>query len=178
MAKSERIILVDADVISHFITGSLILQLPNIFRTPIKILNIVYEELEKWRSQKSVVDNLINFNHLEVIEFPEDNPEIRKEYYHIMNLQFKGKGESACMAVARFSNDIIASSNLKDIKHYCSLHQIDYLTTLDFLCRAKEKNIFSEKECDDFITRVSQNGDKLPVRKMADYECRDMSHIL
>jgi hypothetical protein len=35
---------------------------------------------------------------------------------------FKGDGEAACMAIVRFSKDILASSNLKDIANYCKMH--------------------------------------------------------
>jgi hypothetical protein len=46
---------------------------------------------------------------------------------------FKGDGESACIAYVRYSNDIIGSSNLSDVKNYCNLHSIDLLTTMDFV---------------------------------------------
>lgn len=32
----------------------------------------------------------------------------------------------------------LASSDLKDIAQYCKTHSIEYLTTIDFLCEAKE----------------------------------------
>lgn len=43
-----------------------------------------------------------------------------------------GKGESACMIYCRDNRDVLGSSNLKDIKEYCSKNNITYLTTLDF----------------------------------------------
>lgn len=175
MANNTRIILIDADVISHFITGGQILILPTIFPNPIKILDKVYAELAKFNSKKRHVDNLVNYKLIEVIPFPEDNSEIKKEYHHIKKLMFKGDGEAACLAVVRYKNNIIASSNLKDIKSYCVMHNIDYLTTMDFLCEALKKNMLSEVECDDFITKVIKAGSKLPVKNMKSFTCRPIT---
>ena len=88
---------------------------------------------------------------------------------------FKGDGESACLAVARYNNHILASSNLKDIKTYCDFHNIEYLTTMDFLCEAVSKGIFDNQRCNDFIEMVINAGSKLPVLKMQDWECRKLN---
>ena len=111
MAKKNRIILIDADVVSHFIIGGEIYTLPNIFPYKMMILDKVYEELEDFKSKKIQIDNLINQNILSIMSFPEDNDEIKKEYYWIKNKMFKGKGESAILAVTRYTDDIVGSSN-------------------------------------------------------------------
>ncbi|MDO8966361.1 hypothetical protein [Algoriphagus sp.] len=170
--KTERIILIDADVLSHFILGGQITLLPHIFPYPIKILNKVYAEISRMPGRKTEVDNLLNFKLIGQIPFPEDQPEIKKEYLHIKKLMFKGDGESACLAVVRFSKDILASSNLKDTARYCNLHQITYLTTMDFLCQAVKNGQLSESDCDDFIHRVLKAGSRLPVKKWGEYECQ------
>lgn len=172
--KNERLILIDADVLSHFISGGQITLLPQIFPFPIKILDKVYAEISRMPGRKTEVDNLLNFKLIEQIPFPEDQPEIKKEYLHIKKLMFKGDGESACLAVVRFSKDILASSNLKDTAHYCKLHQITYLTTLDFLCQAVKNGQLSESDCDDFIQRVLKAGCRLPVKKWGEYGCREI----
>ena len=101
--KNERPILIDADVLSHFISGVQITLLPHIFPYPIKILDKVYAEIFRMPGRKTEVDNLLNFRLIEQIPFPEDQPEIKKEYLHIKKLMFKGDGESACLAVVRYS---------------------------------------------------------------------------
>lgn len=169
----SRIILVDADVISHFIKAGEILYLSKIFKTPIKVLDKVYKELENWKSKKTHVDNLIEYKLIEVIPFPEKDENIKKEYFHLKKLRLLGDGESACMAVARHTDDIIGSSNLKDINEYCKLHSIDYLTTMDFLCRALECGVFDEERCDNFLSKI----DRLPVKKINKFTPRDISHI-
>lgn len=171
MKQNDKIILIDADVLSHFIIGGQITLLPTIFSYPIKILDKVYAEISRMPGRKTEVDNLLRFKLMEQIPFPEDNQEIKKEYHYIKNRLFKGDGESACLAVVRHSKDILASSNLKDIASYCKMHQITYLTTMDFLCRAFQNKLLTEKDCDTFIQKVLQAGSRLPVRKWEEYEC-------
>jgi predicted nucleic acid-binding protein len=173
--KTKRIILIDADVVSHFIKAGEIYSIKNIFPNEIKILDKVYKELEKHAGKKVQIDNLINQNIIEIYQFPEGNQDIKKEYFYIKNKLFKGEGESACLAVVRYTNNIIASSNLKDIKHYCTMHSIDYLTTMDFLCEALKIGLFDVNRCNAFITAVLSRGSILPVTKMEEYTCRQLN---
>lgn len=170
--RTDKIILIDADVVSHFIKGGEIYSLGNIFPFEIRILDKVYRELERHKGKRIEVDNLINQNILQIEPFPEDNPEIKKEYFYIKNKLFKGDGESACLAVVRYTRNIIASSNLRDIKEYCKLHKITYLTTMDFLCEALNIGLFDSKRCNEFINLVISKGSKLPVIRIEDYSCR------
>jgi hypothetical protein len=171
MGRRDKIILIDADVVSHFITGGAIIYLPRIFPFKIKVLDKVYAELSRFARKKTEVDNLVNFRLLEIIPFPEQDEAIRREYLYIKKHMFKGDGEAACLAVARHTQDILASSNLKDIADYCHLHAIDYLTTMDFLCEAMKKGILTEAACDSFIARVQAAGSRLPVSRMAQFTC-------
>jgi predicted nucleic acid-binding protein len=88
--KNSKIILIDADVVSHFIEGGEIHSLPNIFPNKIKVLDKVYAELERFPKKKTEIDNLLNFKILELEKFPENNQEIKREYFYIKNKLFKG----------------------------------------------------------------------------------------
>lgn len=176
MAKDERIILIDADVVSHFIAAGEIIYIGKIFKFPIRVLDIVYNELCRHKKKEQEVENLLALKILELMPFPEVE-EIKKEYFYIKNKMFKGDGESACMAVCRFQNDILASSNLTDIKNYCTTHKIDYLTTMDFLCEALRTGVFDKERCNEFITKVKKAGSKLPVNNMDEYTCRSLDFI-
>ncbi len=174
----NRNILIDADVISHFISAEKLNLLPTIFPdNGILLLDKVYDELSRFHKRKPLIDKLISNGNIEMIPFPEDNQEVKKEFTYIKKELFKGEGESACMAVARFNNNIIASSNLKDIRQYCSLHSIDFLATMDFLCAARDRKILSTEACNEFIRRVIKNGSKLPVLDMKLYDCRSLEFI-
>ena|ERR1039457_7113602 len=174
----NRSILIDADVISHFISADKLYLLPQIFPdNKIFLLDKVYSELERFHRRKPLIDRMITSGWFIPLPFPEDKPEIKKEFAYIKKSLFKGDGESACMALARFTDNIIASSNLKDIRQYCDLHSIDYLTTMDFLCAALKGGLLRVKECDDFISRVIKAGSKLPVIRMKDHKCRGLEFV-
>jgi hypothetical protein len=101
-----------------------------------------------------------------VIPFPTERKIIME--YAKLTRQF-GEGESACMAVAFFQKQYIASSNLKDISAYCKLNGITYLTTMDILLKAFENSIFTKSECDTFITAVKAKGSILPCNTLDEY---------
>ena len=180
MEISKRKILIDADVVSHFVTGGEANVIDKIFPdNAIYILDKVHAELQQWRYPRvrSEISILLSKKIIRLMDFPEDNAEIVKEYAYIKTKLFKGDGESACLAVARHNKHILASSNLKDIKSYCSMHKVDYLTTMDFLCEALRTKFFDEKRCNNFITKVIYSRSRLPVTNMKEYTCRSIDFI-
>ncbi|WP_430406037.1 hypothetical protein [Fluviicola sp.] len=146
----DRKILIDCDIIRHFIRGQQIDVLHKIFPDNLYILDIVEHEINRSERIKPIVDKLISDRHLKQMTFPI-KPDMIAEYSKLKDKEFKGPGESACMAVARFSKDIIASNNLNDIKIYCVENSILYLTTMDFLYVAYRKGILDEAEIDYFL---------------------------
>jgi hypothetical protein len=112
-----------------------------------------------------------------VLPFPDSDPDVKQEYFWIKKMMDKGDGESATMAVARHHNNIIASSNLRDIKNYCSNHKIDYLTTMDFLCYALTNGRWTESRCNDFISKVLSKKSKLPCKTMSEHSCRPLDFV-
>lgn len=181
MVNKQRSILVDADVVSHFITGGESASLTAVFpENQLYILDKVHAELQKWPNNavRTTISQLFGKKGIRLMEFPEENEEIRREYAFIKSVLFKGDGESACMAVARYSTKILASSNLRDIGHYCDMHGIDYLSTMDFLCHALSTGLYTEARCDAFITTVKRAGGLLPVARISQHRCRDIAKFL
>lgn len=173
MVKNRKI-LIDADVVSHFIVAGEINVINQIFPAfQIWILDKVHAELQQWPSVsvRNQISAILSKKVLRLMPFPEENATIVKEYLWIKTVLFKGDGESASLAVARHNKDILASSNLRDIANYCKMHRIDFLTTMDFLCEALRTGLFSIKRCDEFISKVLAAGSRLPVRKMSEYSC-------
>lgn len=176
----KRTILIDADVVSHFISAGEEEILHLIFPDcQIRMLDKVHRELQNWKriAMMQKLSHLLSKKRIQLMAFPEENEEIKREYFSIKKNLFKGDGESACLAVARYQKNILASSNLKDTKHYCELHHIDYLTTMDFLCQAVAAGLFDEARCDAFITAVLSAGSRLPVTKFAGYTCRNIDFM-
>ena len=123
---------------------------------------MVKEELSRIRTTRQYIDNFIRMYKIEIIDFPHDL-EMKQEYSKLRDGLGRGKGESACMAIARFKDNYIASSNLQDIRDYCETFEIKYYTTMDIIKIAFDKNLFDKNDIDDFIKSVIKKGSKLPV---------------
>lgn len=180
--KAEKIVLVDADVIAHFIVTGEILYLTKIIAPlELMLLDNVYTEATRMSKRKLHVDNWIHTSKIRVIPFPANNPDIKKEFFKIKKENpLIGDGERACMAVAKYDKNIIASSNFKDIAAYCEQHAIDYLGTLDLLVLALEKGIFDELRCDRFISEAKRkNNARFPVGvfQITDYKQRNINFM-
>ncbi|MCX6170010.1 MAG: hypothetical protein NTX65_11750 [Ignavibacteriales bacterium] len=159
-------ILIDADVIIHFVDGNRLNTIPAIFPNRIVFIDKVLEELYLFPQYKVQVFNFISVNNFERIDL-DSNLDFILEYAKLQ--KFVGKGEAACMAVAKIDKKYIASSNLKDIKDYCDKNGIKIITTMDFLWEAMNCKVLTEEECDEFIKDVKKAGNRLPVDSIAEY---------
>ena len=132
MGHKKTKIVLDADVIIHFIEAGNFSLLPDIFpEYEYIVLDVVYNEVSKNNKTKKFIDNYLHhFPKLKQETFAPKGESI-KEYFSLQRVL--GKGESACMVYCRDNRDVLGSSNLRDIKDYCSKNCITYLTTLDFL---------------------------------------------
>lgn len=161
-------ILLDSDVIRHFIKGQQLQILYCLYVNHLVFIDVVKNELFRSKQIVNQVSNFISFNKIQVLPFPTENIEILKEFSSLKKRY--GDGESACMAIAKYQKHIIASSNLRDIKHYCKENKIVYLTTMDILIDALEKEMLTENECNEFITQVKKRKSKLPVDTIGEYK--------
>lgn len=163
MTTKTKIVL-DADVIIHFVKAGKFSLLLDIFpEYQYLILDVVYGEVTINKVTKTQIDNTLNFfpSRITNIKF-DPKGESRREYARLRNILLLGKGESACMVYCRDNNDVLGSSNLKDIREYCANHQITYLTTVDFLYYAFVRKKMTKEEVDAFISEVISKRSKLP----------------
>lgn len=183
MSNPGLIILVDADVISHFIAAGELIELPNILRPhTVTVLDTVYDEIKRINSRRQYLDQVIHhFKTIKIIPFPLQNLDIKKEYARIKkDNPLIGDGERACMAVAKYQKDVIASSNFRDIVPYCKANQIRYLGTLDILCIALQKQIFDIDRCNLFIATTRKiNSARYPkhINSILDYQPENITFI-
>lgn len=158
-------IVLDADVLIHFSKAERLSLLPQILpEFDHVVLDVVYNEIGSIQKQ---MDNQILF--LKNIIKEEFKPSGTMLLEYAVLSKERGKGESACMAYCRYTNNVIGSSNLKDIKDYCKQNGITYLTTLDFLYYAFKRGKMSEEECKRFIENVQAMGSKLPTIDITKY---------
>ena len=160
-------IILDADVIIHFSKGEKLSMLPQIFpKYDFAILDVVYREL-KGEIKYQIENQIDKLKNISLLSF---NPigEERKEY--ALLTKTLGKGESACLVHCRYNNDVIGSSNLKDITDYCRKYGLTYLTTFDFLYYAVKKEFISTAEANAFIRQVKEKDSKLPnIKDFAEF---------
>ena len=171
MAINKTKIVLDSDVVIHFMKGGCFALLFDIFpEYQYLILDVVYSELSKNTQTKTYINNISRFmtSKIKMVDFKPTGA-MMKEY--ALLLRTLGKGESACMIYCFDNKDVLGSSNLKDIKEYCESHQITYLTTLDFLYYAYIRKIMTKQECDAFIQQVISEGSKLPIVDISKYAC-------
>lgn len=159
-------IILDADVIIHFCKGRQLNMLSQIFPNKLCIPDIVYYEALS-KQYKAEIDNLFNSNQVEALEIKTEL-NVSVEYRRLQSIGL-GKGESACLSYCRYHNDVIGSSNLKDIRQYCEKNNIVYLTTMDFIAEAYSTGKLDEAECDFFIYNVKLKGSRLPYDTIAEY---------
>lgn len=152
-------IVVDADVIIHFSKAGILSVLPTIFpEYRMVVLSVVFEELKG--DIKLQIENMTTL--LRTMEFVSFNPQKEMRMEYALLLKRFGKGESACMAYCRYTNNVIGSSNLRDIKEYCESNQMVYLTTIDFLYYAIQRGKITIDDAHQFIEVVREKGSKLP----------------
>jgi hypothetical protein len=170
--KTKVKLLLDADVLIHFFKADNLFDLPRIFEENEYILfDVVWGELLQ-TSIRYAIELLINNGSITLMDFPTSNDLIDYEF-DFLRYEGRGMGESACMAYAKYNaQDVIASSNLSDLLPYCHDYGIPYVTTLDFLCSAMKKGIYTEEECDDFIRKVNARNSNIRIEQMKDYDCK------
>lgn len=172
MKEKKTKIVLDADVINHFVRGGLLSLLPNIFpEFEFIVLDIVKKELPVL-ILSTLVKQIKEEKNIKEVVFGQNNIEI-KEYFRLTatNGLGLGRGESACMVYCRYHHDVVGSSNTKDITQYCKEHNITFLTTNDFLYYAIQRNLLTIKEAEDFITQVRNLGSFPPIVDFNTYTC-------
>lgn len=163
--NGEPDILLDCDVVIHFLKGGRILELPKIFPGRFVMLDKIRNELYK-RNGNLFTVGILEANGVSVIPMPNEQ-DIIKEYFQLKKTM--DDGEAACLAVARFKREYVASSNITQIATYCQHNGITYYTTMDLLHEATVRGVMSDAECNLFITEVKASGSKLPCNTIAQY---------
>lgn len=170
MTTKTKIVL-DADVIIHFVKAECLSLLLEIFpEYKYLILDVVYDEVTVNRKTKIQIDNTLQFfkSRIANVKF-QPKGESRLEYARLRNKLLLGKGESACMVYCRDNHEALGSSNLKDIKEYCEKNKITFLSTIDFLYYAFVRKKMTSQECKTFIEDVNNKGSRLPNIDITSY---------
>lgn len=156
-----KYILLDGDIASHFITGGYYEALPYIFPFEMKMLRSVYNILVRTSTKKAAIQYLVHKNLIQIIDFPENDEPIYKEFLRLSS-GLRTEGENACMAIARFSKNVIGSSNLVYVLNYFKSYSVPFLTTRDFLNCAIDNGTLTLEDEANFHTNNKAAGIRIP----------------
>lgn len=172
MAGKKTKIVLDADVINHFARVGLLSLLPKI------LPDFQYVVLDKVKDELPILilaslNKLIEQEKTIVEETFGATAGEKKEYFRLTATSgpHLGSGESACMVYCRYHNDVVGSSNTKDITAYCDQYGITYLTTNDFLYYAIRRKLLTKDKAKQFIKTVRSMGSYPPVVDFDTYVC-------
>lgn len=172
MADKKTKIVLDADVINHFVKGGCLSVLPKIFpEYQFVVLDVVKRELPSLILSE-LNKQITRFKDIKEEVFGKTSVE-KKEYFWLTSTKgpHLGKGESACMVYCRFHNDVVGSSNTKDVTEYCNMYGITFLTTNDFLFYAIQRGLMTQNDAKEFIRKVISMGSNPPLVDFEKYVC-------
>lgn len=158
-------VLIDTDVLIHFDKAERLSLLQELFPGRIYMLDLIIGELRSMSGSR--IDMMLKLGIVREMPFPTNDSSIFEEYTALKRT--KGNGESACMAICRFQKKVLASSNLRDIAPYCTMHSIRYLTTMDILAIGYKKGKITMAEGDGCISLIRTKNSKLPAMTLKQF---------
>jgi len=174
MGKAKTQIVLDTNVIIHFIKGGCIGILHKIYSSYDLVIlgSVMEEELPPHMSHRKVLDKCMALikGGIRVVDW---TPSEEYEIADFAELEKKfGTGESLCLVYCKYNHNVIASSNVRHIYSFCEKNDIQYVTTTDLLYHAYQIGKMTIEQCDEFILAVNNNGSNLGINKMSDYKPR------
>lgn len=169
-----NIIFFDTDCISAFLWVKNESILEKLYYGRIIVPRMVYDEMSNPRVSwmKDRIDLLIKSGVARICDIDLESYEYDL-YLKLTELgdnrKVIGKGEAACISLAKKYNAIIASNNLRDISFYIKEFSLKHLTTGDILIEAYEKEIITEDEGNTIWANMIAKRRKLGANSFSEY---------
>jgi predicted nucleic acid-binding protein len=80
-----------------------------------------------------------------------------------------GRGEAACIALAKTTGGIVASNNLRDVSSYIKELGLRLMTTGDILVEAYTQQLITEDQGNDMWAKMIQKHRKLGAKTFSGY---------
>lgn len=165
----------DTDCISAFLWVKSESLLAKLYPGNIVIPKPVYDELSYPRISHLLerVNSLLSAGQARTETISTDS-EAYELYYELaykptQNRVVIGKGEAACIALAKFCNGIVASNNLADISVYIKEYGLRHITTGDILIEALDRGYISEAQGNAIWASMLSRKRKLGAASFTDY---------
>lgn len=165
----------DSDCISAFLWVANQNLLARLYPGRIIIPKPVYDELSNPYTPhlKERVDRLVNAGdaRVEAIDTGTDDYAL---YYQLISSPeaghvIIGRGEAASIALAKSSDGIVASNNLKDISTYIKEFDLKHVTTGDILIQALEEGYITEAQGNAIWASMLAKRRKLGAPSFTEY---------
>lgn len=165
----------DTDCISAFLWVREESLLDKLYSGKIIIPHAVYSELSNPHTQqlKQRVDQMIASGSAALAQISVDSEEYRTYSKLALDIssgnKLIGKGEAACIAMAKEQGGVLASNNLRDIMTYVTEYDLIHITTGDILHKALEKELITQVEGDVIWANMLAKRRKLGFSSFSDY---------
>ena len=165
----------DTDCISAFLWVGEESLLSKMYCGKIVIPQEVYSELSNPHIShlKARVDQMIASGAAEITQISVDSNEF-KTYSKLAlevnpSVKLIGKGEAACIALAKESGGVLASNNLRDISQYIAEYGLEHVTTGDILLQALSDGFITQSEGETIWGNMIAKRRKLGFNTFAEY---------
>ncbi len=174
MYDSQKLFF-DTDCLSAFLWVNEQAILPKLYPGRILIPEAVYDELSipQISHLKKRIDLLKAKGQVNIARIQFGAPEYDL-YMKMINSPERGKtiigkGEAAVLALAKESDGIVASNNLRDIMQYINEFGLSYKTTGDILIEAYEKALITESQGNTIWASMLAKKRKLGSASFSEY---------
>jgi len=163
----------DTDCISAFLWVRNESILAKLYPKAIILPDHVYYEIKKVPPLLKRIDAMKDAGELRVQSIVVDTDEYNDYRSLAVNpprgTKIIGKGEAACIALAKKYNGTLASNNLRDIMFYVKKYDLKHITTGDILVEALKRNIITEDEGNKIWANMIAKQRMLPTATFAEF---------
>lgn len=130
---------------------------PTYVRQEISRVPNIFNRLNMMSANKQIAFEGINVGTEEYNDFVEMTTNPQK------GMKIIGKGEAACIALAKKHQGIIASNNLKDIMPYVTAQGIENITTAEIMVKALNNKLITEDQGNQIWNDMLNKNRMLPM---------------
>ncbi|MGN1030064.1 MAG: hypothetical protein ACI4PQ_00510 [Butyricicoccaceae bacterium] len=165
----------DADCISAFLWTKEQSILAKMYPGRIGIPRQTYEELSAPTTPhlRKRIDQLIADGQAQIVDI-FTNTEAYSLYLKMTEAPAEGhriigRGEAACLALAKMQNGTIASNNLRDIRDYVTELGVDHITTGDIMVNAYYAGLITEDQGNEIWASMLKKRRKIGAASFSEY---------
>lgn len=167
MKSMTKIIFFDTDCISSFLWTKTEHLLIHCFGDDMIIPTQVYSEISRVPHLRKQIDDLVNDGYM-TVEAIQTGSEENKVYAALTDhtkvnkLPLIGRGEAAAIVLSKKYKGVLASNNLRDVKYYVDLYNLNHVTTADIIHKVVKDGLLTIFQADEIWIQMINKRRKLP----------------